>query len=87
MAYVADKKEILGLLVENLNDNAHPQIVEAESIAEKLGMNKKELCQIVKKMREMGEVESDQEGQRVLITRQGLNWVSAHSPNSAASMS
>lgn len=78
MAYVADKKQILKILVENLS-NDHPQIVEAELIAEKLNMSGKEISRIVKMMEKGGEVESDPEGQRLVITKEGLHWMNEHS--------
>lgn len=78
MAYVADKMEILGLLAENVK-NGRPEIVESTNIAKRLGKSPKEICRVIKMMRDVGEVESDQEGQRLLITRQGLNWVTSHS--------
>lgn len=74
MAYVANKRKILKILVENLR-NAHPQVVESERIAEELDMTPKEICQIIKMMNKMGEVETDQDGQRLLITPQGLAWM------------
>lgn len=79
MAYVADKKEILKVLVENLKNNDHPQVVEADEIAKRLNMSQKEICRIIKMMQKMGEVESDPEGQKLLITRQGLSWMASHS--------
>lgn len=78
MAYVADKKEILKVLVDNLN-NDHPQIVEAQEIAERLNKSQKEICRIIRMMQQKGEVESDPEGQKLLITRQGLSWIARHS--------
>jgi predicted transcriptional regulator len=81
MAYVADKKEILKVLVENLN-NDHPQIVETQEIANRLNMNPKEISRIIKKMQQVGEVESDPDGQKLLITRQGLSWMARHSVGS-----
>ncbi|WP_163336893.1 hypothetical protein [Desulfopila sp. IMCC35008] len=79
MAYVADKKEILKVLVENLNNNDHPQIVEADEIARRLNMSQKEIRRIIKMMQQVGEVESDPEGQKLVITRQGLRWMASHS--------
>jgi DNA-binding IclR family transcriptional regulator len=77
MAYVADKKEILNVLVENLN-NDHPQIVEAHQIAERLNMSQKEIRRIVKMMHHVGEVESDLDGERLVITQRGLSWMASH---------
>lgn len=62
---------ILKLLVDNLK-NEQPQAVDAKTISEKLEMNLRETCQLIKMMHEKGLVESDQEGERVVVTRQGL---------------
>ena len=83
MAYVANKRRILNILVDNLR-NAHPQVVEAERIAEELNMSPKELSQIIKMMDKMGEVEADQEARRLLITPLGLNWLNSYGQGAAA---
>lgn len=83
MAYVATKRRILNILVENLR-NAHPQVVEAEKIAEELNMSPKEVCQIIKMMDKMGEVETDQEASRLLITPLGVNWLNSNGRGVAA---
>lgn len=71
MRLLAYKLRVLSILVENLR-NAQPQVVESRTIAERLNMSIRETCQLIKVMNAMGIVESDQDGQRSLITRQGL---------------
>ena len=71
MGYLATKIEVLKTLEENLH-NTQPQVMESRRIAEKLNINPKELNQIIRTMNKMGEVESDQECERLLITQTGL---------------
>lgn len=71
MSILAYKHKILEILVENLK-NAEPQLVSSEVISARLHLNIKETCQLIKIMNEMGLIESDQDGQRSLITRQGM---------------
>lgn len=78
MAYLATKREILKVLEENLH-NAHPQVVESSRIAEKLNLSMKELSQTIRMMGKAGEVESDQDCQRLVITREGLRWLDQYS--------
>jgi len=73
MTLLARKHIILHLLVENLK-NEQPQAMDTRSISQQLGMNYQETCQLIKMMNEMGIVESDQDGERVLVTRQGLAY-------------
>jgi len=75
MNYLATKKEILQALAENLH-NTHPQVMESRYIAEKLNINPKDLNQVIRIMNEKGEVESDQECERLLITQTGLQYLS-----------
>lgn len=71
MSMLAYKQRILGILVENLK-NSEPQVVSSESISARINLNIRETCQLIKVMNQMGIIESDQEGQRSLITRQGI---------------
>lgn len=71
MSLLAYKQQVLGILVENLK-NAQPQVVDSSKIAEKLNMTIKDTCQLIRVMDKMGIVESDPDGQRSLITRDGL---------------
>jgi len=73
MTLLARKHAILHLLVANLN-NEQPQTMDTKSISQQLGMSHRETCQFIKMMNEMGIVESDQDGERVLVTRQGLAY-------------
>ena len=74
MTILAKKQEVLGVLVENLN-NPHPQVVPSEMIANKLDMSIKDTCHLLKIMHEMGIVICDSDAQSALITREGLNSV------------
>jgi predicted transcriptional regulator len=83
MSLLAYKRQVLNILAENLK-NAQPQVVDSCKIAERLDMGLKETCQLIKVMNKMGIVESDQEGQRSLITRDGLHFLDAFSFSRAA---
>ena len=72
MSLSAYKLQILKILVENLG-NAQPQVVESRYIARRLGIDEKDICQMMRILHEKGVVESDQEGMRSLITRYGLD--------------
>ncbi len=82
MSILAKKRQVLGVLAENLN-NPNPQVVTSRLIAEKLKMSMKETCQLLKIMHEMGVVVSDLEGRQSLITRKGLNslGITSHTTN------
>jgi len=71
MSILANKQQILEILVENLK-NPQPQVVPSQHIANKLKMSMKDTCQLIKIMHQMGVVESDIDGQQSLITREGL---------------
>lgn len=70
MKFFEIKRTILHLLQENLQ-NEQPQPVSAALLAEKLQLSGKEICQIIKMLNKDGVVESDQDGERVVMTRQG----------------
>ncbi|TKB26799.1 hypothetical protein FCL47_06305 [Desulfopila sp. IMCC35006] len=74
MSIFANKKQVLEILVENLK-NSQPEVVNSEHIANKLKMSEKDTCQLMKIMHQMGIVISDSDGQRSLITREGLQCV------------
>ncbi len=78
MSLAAYKLQILKILVENLG-NAQPQVVESEYIAGRLNISVKDICQMMRILHEKEMVESDPEGRRSLITRQGLNCLEAAS--------
>ena len=71
MGYLATKLEILKMLEENLH-SVQPQVVETRSIAERLNLARTDLTRAIQIMNKAGEVESDQECERVVITREGL---------------
>lgn len=83
MCFLAYRQQVLGILVENLN-NEQPQVVESHTIAKRLNVSVKEACQIIKVMNSMGIVESDQDGQRSLITREGIHCLDSVSLSKAA---
>jgi len=70
MKFFEIKNTILNLLQENLL-NDQPQPMNAESLAEKLQLSLKEIRQIIKMLNKQGFVESDQDGERVVMTHQG----------------
>jgi len=76
MSVLANKQQVLNILVENLK-NKQPQVVDSCTIAKRLNMSVKDTCQLIKIMNNMGVVESDSEGLRSLITREGMRSVSA----------
>lgn len=74
MSLMTYKKSVLKILAENLK-KAQPPLVDSAVIAEILHISIRETCQLIRIMDAMGFVESDQEGQRSLITRQGMLYL------------
>jgi predicted transcriptional regulator len=74
MSILANKQQVLEILVENLK-NTQPQVMNSHQIADKLNMSVKDICQLIKIMHEMGVVISDVEGEKSLITKEGLRCV------------
>jgi len=74
MSILANKQRVLEILVDNLK-NSQPQVVYSQLIADKLNMSVKDTCQLVKVMHQMGVVISDMDGQKSVITKEGLLWV------------
>jgi predicted transcriptional regulator len=74
MSILANKQQILEILVENLK-NTQPQVMNSHQIADKLNMSVKDTCQLIKIMHEMGVVISDVDGEKSLITKEGLRRV------------
>lgn len=74
MSILANKQQVLEILVENLK-NSQPQVVNSGHIAARLHISEKETCQLMKIMHQMGVVVSDMDGQQSLITRVGLRSV------------
>ena len=68
-----NKQRILTYLVENSKQD-EPQIVHAELLAGRLQIQLKDIRQLIKMMNEKGLVESDQEGDRVVVTRKGVSF-------------
>jgi CTP-dependent riboflavin kinase len=66
------KFRVLCILCENLR-NPQPQVVGIEKIAEELQQGVRETRQLLLRMNETGEIESDVEGQYSLITQTGLS--------------
>jgi predicted transcriptional regulator len=71
MSILANKQQVLEILVENLS-NPQPQVVNSQLIADKLNMSVKDTCQLIKVMHQMGVVISDMDGQKSLITKEGM---------------
>lgn len=74
MSICTNKLQVLEILVENLK-NAQPQVVNSRHIADKLKISEKDTCQLMKIMHQMGVVISDMDGQKSLITREGLHFL------------
>jgi predicted transcriptional regulator len=74
MSLLANKQQVLEILVENLK-NTQPQVMNSDQIADKLKMSVKDTCQLIKIMHEMGVVISDVDGEKSLITKEGLRYV------------
>jgi predicted transcriptional regulator len=74
MSILANKQQVLEILVENLK-NTQPQVMNSHQIADRLNMSVKDTCQLIKIMHEMGVVISDVEGEKSLITKEGLRCV------------
>jgi predicted transcriptional regulator len=74
MSILANKQLVLEILVENLK-NTQPQVMNSQQIADRLNMSVKDTCQLIKIMHEMGVVISDVEGEKSLITKEGLRCV------------
>ncbi len=72
MSVLEKKQQVLEILFKNLS-NPQPQVVSSGLIADKLEMSVKETCQLIKILHEMGMVVSDLEGQKSLITKEGVN--------------
>lgn len=77
---LTQQQQVLEILYDNLNTQ-QPQVVNSEFIANKLKMNLKDTCQILKIMNSMGVVISDIEGQYSLITQEGVNHLANSKPN------
>ncbi|MGB3225358.1 MAG: hypothetical protein WBB23_21385 [Desulforhopalus sp.] len=74
MSILANKLQVLEILVENLK-NPQPQVMNSHQIADKLNMSVKDTCQLIKIMNAMGVVISDDDGEKSLITQEGLRCV------------
>lgn len=74
MSILANKLQVLLILVENLK-NPQPQVMNSHQIADKLNMSIKDTCQLIKIMNAMGVVISDDDGEKSLITQEGLRCV------------
>ena len=67
---------VLSILCENLK-NPQPQVVSIDQIADTLQLSIIETRQLLLKMDEAGEIQSDMEGRYSLITPAGLCWLSS----------
>jgi predicted Rossmann fold nucleotide-binding protein DprA/Smf involved in DNA uptake len=69
--------DILKFLNDNL-DNAHPQLVGIEVLADKLHSSLQETKQLLLQMNGMGIIKSGMEGRYSMITVLGLEWLKKH---------
>lgn len=67
------KQQILELLAENFQCNAHPDAVDANIIAEKIQLPLSATKEIIKCMKDKGIIESTLEGEYSIITRKGMD--------------
>ena len=74
MCSMINSRKILGVLVDNIACNRSPALVTCAAIAEKLDMSLTETRETMRSMRSMGVIESDEDMQHALITRQGLHF-------------
>ena len=67
-------RNILNILIDNINANRSPDLVDSAMIAKKLMLSESEIRHNIHSLRAMGMIESDEEMLRVLITRAGVLW-------------
>lgn len=67
-----NKLRVLGILSENLC-NPQPQVVSIEKIARELQLNLKETRQLLLRMDQAGEIQTDIDGKHSLVTPVGLS--------------
>lgn len=72
-----DKLRILSILSHNLT-NPQPQVVDIETIATATKLSLKETRQILLRMDQDGEIQSDIDGSYSLITQAGLSSLNAN---------
>lgn len=71
-----DKLRILSILSNNLT-NPQPQVVDIQTIAAAIKLNLKETRQLLLRMDQDGEIQSDMDGNYSLITQAGLSSLNA----------
>ncbi|MFT5697975.1 MAG: putative Rossmann fold nucleotide-binding protein DprA/Smf involved in DNA uptake [Desulforhopalus sp.] len=77
-----DKLRILSILSNNLA-NPQPQVVDIETIAAATNLGLKETRQLLLRMDQDGEIQSDMDGKYSLITLAGLSSLNAALLNAA----
>ncbi len=84
MSQKKSKIKILTVLYKNAKKD-HPQVVPSTTIAGQLEMNLTELQKVLRSMKGMGVIETDQDLRFSLITREGLVWLSHQVPDGLSS--
>ena len=67
--------QVLGILAENANNNASPQVMDSDTLARQLDISLAETRQILKVLHASGAIISNMESQYSLITQQGMQWL------------
>ena len=78
MSLFACQLKFLSILAEN-SRRPHPEVVNSESIANRLNMSLGETQQMIKCLNDMGVIQSDLEGKLSLITQKGMLWLERYS--------
>lgn len=68
------KMQVLAILSENLN-NPSPQLVTTAAIADQMNIGTTELLPLLKTMNGLGVIQTDDDLQYNLITREGLQYL------------
>lgn len=72
MSLFASKLKLLSILAENTR-KPYPEVVNSESIADKLAIGLGETRQMIQCLNSMGAIQCDIEGQHSLITQKGMH--------------
>ena len=78
MSLFACQLKFLSILAEN-SRLPQPEVVNSESIANRLNMSLGETQQMIKCLNDMGVIQSDLEGKLSLITQKGMLWLERYS--------
>ena len=78
MSLFSSQIKFLSILAEN-SRKPYPEVVDSESIANRLNMSIRETRQMIKCLNDMEVIQSDLEGQLSLITQKGMHWLERYS--------